>query len=457
MASNTPLSERVRTVSQERVDRVDFDALQELVDQAVRRQLGGILGYGQGVVSPFKTTYDAGTATLTFGPFTYCNTEDTPELRDTSTTTAKGWRGGFYAFNPNGQSQTATWSIAAAKGAAAISDAANAYPYILARPEQVDANTGARVQWSGGAEAAVSIQTRKVIRHQISFANTTPSNTATDGWTVIGKITAWSAYGNANPGNPTVTPISVFDSAKLCQTNNENATNWFSASNNISTLPLLDIAAGGTPQSTMEMTAVSDSSDVGLIKFLSFVKSQISRILDSDNNLPWWAGPAGGGGNPIAGGLAQVWNQLTELWTDYNVNTVVRPWASARVGFTPGPNTYFFYPANASGGSPRNVDSLTRVSKGQVRVYLTDNVPAGWKYSHVVVTTDTNSALFIPGLISLVDIVNAELSLGSPPYFTVWIRYMAGDVAPVTKAVSNITIDQRDNPFMFTVFLTKNV
>jgi hypothetical protein len=391
MPTNTPLSARVRTVSQERVDKIDFDLLQELVDQGVRRQMGNLLGYAQGVASPFLTTYDPALFTLTFGKFAYCGTEMIPESQDAGTTNPKSWRGGFYVFNPNDESQTATWSIAAARAAAAAGNAGAAYPYILVKPDQVQTKTEARIQWSGGAEVPVSVQTQLGIRHIFSFSTTYPSVTATDGYSVVGKITAWSAFGNANPGTPTITPISMWDNLRL-DAEVGTAVDSSASGAGISIQPILRTAADPTLAIPGFIgSGATGPADVGLVKVLGFIRGQIARIMDSDptDGWQWWADPANSAGssNPINGGLSQVWVKLTELWYDYSTLTTVRPWASARFTYDQVTQQYSILTAGAVGGSARNVSSITRIADGNIEVVLSNSLPTGWKYNHVLVTT----------------------------------------------------------------------
>jgi len=441
MPTNTPLSARVRTVSQERVDKIDFDLLQELVDQGVRRQMGNLLGFAQGVVSPFLTTYDPALFTLTFGRFSYCGTEMVPESQDSGTNNSKSFRGGFYAFNPNDEFQTSTWSIAAARAAAAAGNAAAAYPYIRVKPDQIPTKTEARIQWSGGAETPVSVQTQLGIRHIFDFPTAYPDSNNTDGYSVIGKITAWSAFGNPNPGTPTILPISMWDGLRLdaevgttLDLNNSGA--------GISVQPLLRTAADPTLSipNFVGGGILPGPVDVGLVKVLGFIRGQIARIMDSNaaDGWEWWANPANpaGSANPIDGGLSQIWNKLSELWNDYSTLTTVRPWANAHFVFNPGPLTYTLSAAGTSTGSPRNVTSATRAALGWIIVELLGtSVPAGWRYSHAVVTIDGSLPRFARASLSNVD--------GNPPGVSINICDAAGTSV--------------DCPFYLTVFITKDV
>ncbi len=437
MADNTPLSERVRTVSQERVDRIDFDLLQEMVDQGIRRQLGGIMGYGQGVVSPYLTTYNNVTFTLTFGRFSYCSVEDIPSMRDAGTDNSKGWRGGFYIFDPNSPVQAAEWSIAAARAAAAAGNAALAYPFILARPEQVNSATESRIQWSAGAETPVAIQTRKTIRHQIQFSNSLPATTASDGWTVVGKITAWSSFGTVlNPGSPTVTPVSVFDNPRLNDANNFSDLLWWGSANPIGMQPVLNMAANGAVSPDLNMSpTVTGPADVGLLKLLSVMRAQLARILESQGGVSWWTNPG-----YVGGGLSQIWAKLTPLWTDYDQVTAVRPWASAYFSYSAGPNVYQAMPASPTNGSPRKIISVTRLTTGEVSIVLdTDGIPTSWRYSQPIVTiaTATDSAYMTPR------------------------AYLTGPIAPNgmglrvhLRVTPTVNVDVN---FHLTVFITKDV
>lgn len=433
MPTNTPLSARVRTVSQERVDKIDFDLLQELVDQGVRRQMGNLLGYAQGVASPFTTTYDPALFTLTFGKFAYCGTEMIPESQDAGTTNPKSWRGGFYVFNPNDESQTSTWSIAAARGAAAAGNAGAAYPYILVKPDQVQTKTEARIQWSGGAEVPVSVNTQLGIRHIFAFSPTYPDSNAIDGYAIIGRITAWSAFGNPNPGNPTIRPISMWDNLRL-DTASGVTPDIATAGTGISVQPLL--LAASTPPSTPAFYAggipTSGPADVGLVKLLGFVRGQIARIMDSDalDNFPWWANP----GQSLPGGLYQVWQKLTPLWADYSLSTAVRPWASAYVRFNAGPLTYTLRAASTDNGSPAYVGSATRLGQGVVRVFLlTAGLPTGWRHSHAVVSAYNVS------------------------YFAAAYIENSGGINPSAYVVVRQDGNVIDADFYLTVFITKDV
>ena len=319
--------DRVNFVANERLDKQDADRLQALVDDAVQRQLGALMGHGSGAVSPFLHTYNAGSATLSFGRFQYYLGDGSEPMKDPTTGNYKGWRGGFYEHNPVSAGQAQTFSVAAAKAQAQLSNPppAGALPYIYVQPTTVNTSTEARRQWVAGADTPVSLTTVTKVVHTFTFSTAAPENMV--GWARIGRITSWATPGNPDPGAPSIEHFSYFDNAK------KDLVNGLPAAGDGTSLaglyPWMDGLNGDAVPALSPVVGASDThKDLGLLQVLTAVRGQLARVLDSTNGVPWWTNP-NNGTSTSRGGLKQLWSYIQTLYFQFH-ETMPIPWAVGR-------------------------------------------------------------------------------------------------------------------------------
>lgn len=451
MPVDTPVSPRVRAISNERLDLPDFNRLQDMLDKTIRRQIGGLMGWSSGALSPFTVVYDAGTFHVTIGRFQYFVSEVNTDMQDPGTSHSKAWRGGVYDHLPTAASQYSDVSIAAARALAVGGGApalGGAYPYLFVRPIAVQTDTEARVQAAGAVETAVSIKTQLDLRHVFEFSTDLMGKLAA-GWACVGVVTAWSGVATpgtptATPGTPTVIPIAAWDSPAVAL----NSGGIWDSDGDLSTRQLLRVAGGEVAPSNMAYEGSSSAQGFGLVQLLGAVRSQIRRIIDSDAFMPWFQNPSGAGalGMPaLAGGLNQLWNKVTPMWARFNTDQVVLPWAAGSFHFNAGPNTYTSIAQGNNAGARRNMTSpATRISAGWVRVPLADALLFGWRYSVAVVTTRPS------GPSTNIYLARAEVDL-TVPAVIVYLQQVTVAAGPT------ITGAATDMDFDIVVFITKDV
>ena len=308
MALKNP--QQVATFAQERVDKNDFDAGSDLVLQHIETLLGGIMGYGGGLLSAPKLTFtdDGVTYSVTLGAFhAYWSTRDT---YDAATTTYRGWRGKAVAHIPGG-SQVSTLDYTANRSAAVAANVvptgipagtAGAFPYLWMRPTTVATDTENRRYWDGSAEASVSVSVRTTTILQFQLADSPPAAGTSGDWTPIGKITAWAGAGTATLGEPTLALLSVWDGGGVKNgaaysdpwawaDNSEDRWDEGLANRDNSTVSWLfdameyvDVDPPGFGE-----TAEPQNRALGLIQLLYIIRSQIKRVISLDGATSWLA------------------------------------------------------------------------------------------------------------------------------------------------------------------------
>lgn len=378
MPANFPSSDRVRLESQERLDLPDALGVQQMVDEAVQRHFGAMLGQGSGLVSPPKLTWDANTKLLTHGPFQYYLASPKALMTDDGGATWKGWNGGFFDFNPTASGQTATVDLSGAFAAAMVNlTSAAALPFVYAQPVKIDQDLDGRKKWQGGAEASVALLTRTRIRtaFKVVAADVSQDDATNDGWACIGKVIAWS--GNlANPGTPTVSPVSYFDSAQKVANLVASPGTWPTGGVNVGAL--VRVLSGALTLPGVFQNS-GKSKDVGVLQVLSLLRDRMQAHLDTAKQLYWYDSPVSTDGL-LAGGLRQVLDLLQKhtLYTKYFVGAVVVVTVVAG--------------APALDGSSYNVGALTYPfgGAGNYKVPLT-SVPAGCAVAHAHVQSGSNS------------------------------------------------------------------
>lgn len=299
--------DRVLTEDQERLDRPDFDATMQLVDEAVQRQLGALMGYGGGLTSPPKMTLSLVGApkTITFGPFQYYLS--TQPWQDDGVT-FKGWKGGFFTFDPAAGSQLSSLDISAVYAAAAAGDALNCYPYVYVRPVATAADTDARRKWTTG-DKPVSMKTRSRVRHEFKVATTPPETAINAGWAPILRLYAWSAFAQADPGTPAFHFLSCFDGSGLVGGTGDTAPG-FTDNGTTAVQALLAVEAGTETLPALASTAVFNggppNKSMGLIQLLHVVRSRLVKLLDTTRASHWYDNPIGVTSTGISKGIRQL-------------------------------------------------------------------------------------------------------------------------------------------------------
>lgn len=371
--------DRVNFVSNERLDKQDADRLQALVDDAVQRQLGALVGHGSGTVAPFIHTYNAGAATLSFGRFQYYLGDGSEPMKDPTTGNYKGWRGGFYEHNPTAAGQSQVFSIAAAKDAAKTANPppASALPYIYVQPTTVNTSTEARRQWVAGADTPVSLTTVTKVVHTFNFSTAAPENMP--GWARIGRIVSWSNPGNVDPGIPSIEHYSYFDNGK------KDLVNGLPAAGDGTSLagmyPWMDGLNGDAVPALSPVAGATDThKDLSLLQMLTAVRGQLARVLDSTGGVPWWTNP-NNSTSTSRGGIKQLWSYIQTLYFQFH-ETMPIPWAIGKfywdgVVYLPD----LAYPSRNLGVATREGGAV-----GVIQVDLPVGPPAGYSISGAVAT-----------------------------------------------------------------------
>lgn len=295
VASNRQSLTRPNWVSREQVNVGDQTAISTSADQSLQAMLGALVGNANGVTSPFTFTYSAGVGiyTVSFSAFQFYMS--TPALT-TSGGDIVGWNGSLYNYDPTALGQTNVWSVAAARAGAAAGVALTACPYIYARPQSVQTDVDARVIYSSGRTVtAMPTRVRPVI--EIKFSSAVESDPTNEGWCRVGQITSWSAFGSADPGTPTLTPISFWDDPAASATVGESA-EFVSivgspplGSPSRAQLLLQGITAGDAGNSIYN---TQPQKTLGLVEILTVLRSRFTLLLSADSTYTWIAKMASG-------------------------------------------------------------------------------------------------------------------------------------------------------------------
>lgn len=292
VASNRQSLTRPNWVSREQVNVGDQTAISTSADQSLQAMLGALVGKANGVTSPFTFTYSAGVGIYTVSFSAYQFYMSTPALT-TSGGDIVGWNGSLYNYDPTALGQTNVWSVAAARAGAAAGVALTAYPFIYARPQSVQTDVDARVIYSSGRTVtAMPTRVRPVI--EIKFSPAAESDPTNEGWCRVGQITNWSAFGSADPGTPTLTPISFWDDPNVSAVIGEGsdfASIGMSPPLSRAQL-LLDGIVTGDPSNSIYNTQIQKS--VGLVQMLAAVRSRFTLLLSADSTYTWIAKMASG-------------------------------------------------------------------------------------------------------------------------------------------------------------------
>ena len=367
-----PLWGTVRLDADERLDKPDALALQNMNMEYMVRAIGAAFGWGGGCTSPPTATFQTATSprTLKLGGFQFYICEpilpESPAATVTSFTTVyKGFRGNFLTFDPSDSGQItdipfdSIWAIAQANYASPITDM---YPFLYVQPYSVDIDADARFVWDSGTAqgAPTTIKTRTVVRCAFKFSIKPPQEEL--GWAPVLQIlwpdlnpsvgtgqpavkyigwkdalTSQAFTGDADLGQPLDWPHRQTSMSQVLAAKQQESTN---------PVPNSDLFPSATP-----------FADVGLIQLLQMVQSERVKGMDVDQTRFWYQKQAGQ--NPaVAQDLWTVFDRLTSLWA----LPVVLASGTVYVAGT----TYYF-PQPPVGVV---VGSLTRASEGKVTIQI---------------------------------------------------------------------------------------
>lgn len=403
--------DKVKLHAQERFDLPDANALQSLLYSYMESALGALLGYGNGCLSrPTLTFTQVGAVfNVTFGAFQLYYSQR--ETLDPDGVTYKTWRGRVLSHVPGG-SQVSVLDYTAARAAAVAANVvpggipagtAGAFPFLWARPLDLDTDTANRRQWSipGGTEQLVALltRTRAVVEFKLGDKQP-PTNDGKGEWCVFGKITAWNGAGTPVIGTPTITLLPVWDGGGVnaandavsdawlwVDSNNDLGSWWTPGGNNSQTL---DIIANPNGLPGVGSGAVSDNWSLGLVHLLSVVRSRFKELLANDGTAAWYDLPAA---------------TLKALAGQEYV------YASAIVDNT-GAGTWELKIADATYAGPKNITGFGVGAQGVGAFGLTWNnvLPAGHKRVGIFVTASGTAAARI-AMAKFEDVVATRLDV----------------------------------------------
>lgn len=257
--------DRVRTEPNERVDQVDFDALQHLVYSYVSEAFGALVGEGSGCLTTPTLSYSNNGTNwfIHIGPFqlyySFRSRRSTGDYIDDAndkdaggTNKIKAIRGAILTHDPTESGQVSTLDVTAWVAAAqaiwnfttqvfTTTPPLAVMPFLWARPVLVDDDDDARRKWDVGssAEVPVTIKTRRRVRVEFRVAATQPAVPTTAGvpdeptWIKIGRFSSWAldtdydATNRLGPEQPVLWPKSVWDGDDWFEFTREPGTSTF--------------------------------------------------------------------------------------------------------------------------------------------------------------------------------------------------------------------------------------
>lgn len=279
MAVERPNIARVRVEAQERLDLPDFDALQDLVDDASQLSLGALLGPGGGCLSPFRVTLTAAGPVLYMAPTTFQFYWSQRAGTSAVDGTGKAWRGGIVTFNPLNEGQQSQWDYTAYVAQAV---------YIYARPKVVDAAVDGRRKFTGGAAQSVSLKTRKRVVVELKFSALNPSDSTNSGWSPVAVINTW------NGNTPVVTPLSVWDSwVAYQQAQQPGSVAQPSGPSVLNTLALSYLETGTDGGNVWKnfLGGAATERSYGLPALLMQMRTRMKRFLSKAGDEQWYTDP----------------------------------------------------------------------------------------------------------------------------------------------------------------------
>jgi hypothetical protein len=281
------MSEKVYIGADVRLDLGDFNAVQDLRETDVLNTIGALFGNVNGCTSPWAATLSSGGGHyyVSLGAFQFVLT--VPTLTDDGGTTYKAWQTRAVTHNPLAGAQVSLVEYTDARAQAIANNAAEAYPFVYARPYLIKADTAARKKWIAGAQT-VSTQTRYRERVEFKLSSLVPSNAANAGWACVGKLYLWANGLNvANPGAPTFIPLLWTDSPEKYANAGQAGNWWDPVATSTSGSP---VASGLVSVPGYDYTA-SPSRDLGVGAFMVAIFSKLQRHLAIDKSKAWFADP----------------------------------------------------------------------------------------------------------------------------------------------------------------------
>jgi len=298
--------DRVRLEDQERLDKPDADALQELVYTYVREAFGGLLGNASGLLSPLAWTEqnDGATFLLSLDKLVLCHLEDQgTRVEDRGIAGAVNvgakWGSVVYSFDPADAGHVNhPIDYTAARGIEA-GGPGGTKPYIWARPYGVPSDVDTRRVWNvaTGAEVATPVQTRTRQRMEFEISAAAPVQGAGLPWVAIARVWTWGV----GPVPSVIYGLSAWDDSDLhalCQDPGDVED------------PDTDNASMAWPlQRLLESTAHPQDGTVndwpsgtqrsaGLLYHLHWFRSRFQRHVSGGTNdpvgtivRPWWSVP----------------------------------------------------------------------------------------------------------------------------------------------------------------------
>lgn len=380
--SAPPNMSRTRLESNERFDLPDFNSLQELVDEAVQRQLAPLMGMGGGLATAMNLTLSDDGVTYWVSPSTFQYYWCFKDPVAAGEVDYRSFRSGFGLFDRSNPNQVLKFDYTAVRADAAAGDAVNAYPFLYVQPKLLDGDSDGRRKHVGGAEQSAVVKTRRLLVTTYKWSALAPSNASNNGWAPIAKITSW-ANGLVNPpGAPSFTLIPFWDSESASA---EALTDpsWWSNSNRLATYRGLNaITLGATDPNWQDIDgSKSLAKTFGLIDMLTQVRARFRRHLDAAGTgaLRWFDDP---GRDLTTMDIALLLAETSLATLQADIDAGPRPWASAYIIWDGA--TYTVAAAGMTAGKPTRIVGITPTVPGRVYVQV-DAPPAGWRLASVAV------------------------------------------------------------------------
>lgn len=250
--------DRVRFEDDERLDIPDTQAISELAETAVVRALGGVMGFGSGVLSIPTITYNSG---VNAGIWDF-DTGFTVWQASSGTSPTQAYDGRLLRYDPSKAWQSTLQIDLTAYSA---NDAT-----VWVRRVEVSADLDARKRDTGSGETTFSLNTRTREAIEITATanlSTIPSAGSGDEWVPIAWISNYSTGGAATQ----ITFINAWDGL-----------------DNDGSIRDSTVANVRTP-----ITA-SISRDGGLVRLLYYMRLYMGLMIDSTSGTSWSTVPSRG-------------------------------------------------------------------------------------------------------------------------------------------------------------------
>lgn len=292
--------ERVRLVSQERLDIPDTNALQSLVYSYVSRALGGILGPGSGIIVPPRTSWNASTSVLTFD--TGFQAWDAWESNYPSfpgySSSNRAYRGGLVEMDPAASGQSATIDLSGVTSAYGV--------VIWGKRTEFDGDLDTRRKWDTTTQDEIAFSTETRTKHRVAFAYTeltgAPQNvgviSAPAGWPdehwfpILVSNVAASAW-----GDPAFRPVSAWDS--FAEDHGEQIASQSSVTPSCVPVPnymgiqkaLISPSSSNALKSGQAGSFATYGGSENLIRMLWRMRNAIERIVGFKSDGSWFDAP----------------------------------------------------------------------------------------------------------------------------------------------------------------------